>query len=254
MSLKRSEPEKRPWSRKRKLDERKDAILLRAEREADELLREANRTIERTVREIREAQAERERTKEARKEVSELRTTIRKRVKKREKAVTRKQAKPTAKTDPPLDIGDRVVLDGGDAVGEIQSFDRDGVNVAFGSMQTHVKKERLTRVGGPERQQVQVGRIQTVQSTGRESATVAGIHQRIDVRGFRVAEAIPAVDRFVDRAVRAGLRQIEILHGTGTGALRTALKEYLVTLPEVERVSEAPVDQGGAGISVVDLG
>jgi DNA mismatch repair protein MutS2 len=79
------------------------------------------------------------------------------------------------------------------------------------------------------------------------------ITPRLDLRGYRVADALPAVEKYLDEAIRAGLRRVEILHGTGTGALRDAIRSHLRSMNVVSSIEEAPIDQGGAGVTYVVL-
>ena len=77
--------------------------------------------------------------------------------------------------------------------------------------------------------------------------------QDIDVRGMRVDEALQAVTYFIDDAIQFSARRVRILHGTGTGALRQSLREYLATVGGVASFHDEDVRLGGAGITVVDL-
>jgi DNA mismatch repair protein MutS2 len=138
-----------------------------------------------------------------------------------------------------------VIFDGGSATAEVLSIDGESVEISAGSMRMRVALSRLSKVSGPAEQQVHV-RHPTLTPD-------AGQGYRIDVRGERVEPAIQRVMRFVDTAVAGGLHHVEILHGTGTGALRKAIQEYLQSRPDVSGVSDAPVDAGGAGVTVVDL-
>jgi DNA mismatch repair protein MutS2 len=232
----------------RSLEERRDRVLASAEHEADKLLSEANRTIERTIREIREAEAERGRTRRAREDVAELQSKVSERVASRKKKKADKRE--TAEKGVPISQGDQVLLDDGTTVGEVIEIGDGTAVVAFGSMQARVRADRLTRVGGHREQQVKVGRTSTSASV---DAGLAEVSQQLDLRGYRVAEAIPLVERFIDRAVRAGLNRVEILHGTGTGALRFGVHEHLESMLQVKSYREAPIEQGGAGITVVTL-
>jgi DNA mismatch repair protein MutS2 len=75
----------------------------------------------------------------------------------------------------------------------------------------------------------------------------------INVIGRNVDEATDEVEKFLDQAFMAGLPQIRIVHGVGMGILRKALRAYLVQHPQVEKVSEPPQNEGGAGATVVEL-
>lgn len=242
--LRRAEAaEKEHRSSKEQLDSTRSAILRQAHEKADELLKEANRAIERTIREIKEAQAEREKTREAREELDAFKKEMSARKPKPPDAPRRE--KPEQRSDKALEPGDSVVLDDGSAVGKVIELDGDEAVVAFDLARMQVERSRLKRVDRPSR-------------TSKERAVTTAepmlhVTPRLDLRGYRVAEAIPAVEKYLDEAIRAGLRRVEILHGTGTGALREAIRNHLESMVEVSSVEEAPVDQGGAGVTYVVL-
>lgn len=77
--------------------------------------------------------------------------------------------------------------------------------------------------------------------------------QRLDIRGKRVDEAIIELDKFLDKAILSNLKSVDILHGKGTGALQQAIHEYLSNIKFVEKFDFAPIDQGGAGITIVEI-
>ena len=76
---------------------------------------------------------------------------------------------------------------------------------------------------------------------------------RLDVRGQRAPDAIAAAERFLDKALRAGFSELEIVHGRGTGALRRELQEFLRAHPAVASATLAPEDRGGDGMTIVVL-
>ena len=75
----------------------------------------------------------------------------------------------------------------------------------------------------------------------------------IDVRGLRGDEALMKVSEFIDNAVMLNMKDLRILHGTGTGALRQIIRDYLKTNPVVGHCGDEHVQMGGAGITVVKL-
>jgi len=75
----------------------------------------------------------------------------------------------------------------------------------------------------------------------------------INVIGRTVEEATDAVERFLDQAFLDGVPQVRIVHGVGMGILRKALRTYLGNHPQVDKVSEPPQNEGGAGATVVEL-
>ncbi len=74
---------------------------------------------------------------------------------------------------------------------------------------------------------------------------------RVDVRGLRPGEAIDAVEDFIDNALMIGVSEVSILHGKGTGALKSEIRRYLKGIPAVESATDDHADRGGAGITVV---
>jgi DNA mismatch repair protein MutS2 len=75
----------------------------------------------------------------------------------------------------------------------------------------------------------------------------------INVIGRTVDEATSEVEKFVDRAFLAGLSRVRVVHGSGMGILRKALRQYLQKHPHVESISEPPQNEGGGGATVVEL-
>ena len=75
----------------------------------------------------------------------------------------------------------------------------------------------------------------------------------INVIGQTVDEATSAVEKFVDRAFLAGVVRVRVVHGSGMGILRKALRQFLKEHPHVATVAEAPQNEGGGGATIVDL-
>jgi len=79
------------------------------------------------------------------------------------------------------------------------------------------------------------------------------VPSEINVIGHTVDDATREVEKFVDRAFLAGLPQVRVVHGSGMGILRKALRQYLQKHPHVESISEPPQNEGGAGATIVEL-
>ena len=75
----------------------------------------------------------------------------------------------------------------------------------------------------------------------------------IDLRGMRGEEALQKVITFLDEAVMLNYKEVRLLHGTGTGALRQLIRQYLSTNPLVASFGDEQIQLGGAGITVVKL-
>ena len=246
-------------ARRDKLRAERDTLRQQALDEAEQIVQGANREIERTIREIKEAQAEKEATKEARAKLEEFKEKVEKRktnVEKRRRKQQKRQRtqegrphRPTPAVGGSISVGDQVVLDGGSSAAEILELDDEEAVVAFGLMRMRVDRARLTKVGGPRTQKVTV---RQVQNTASDLIAVRA-RAEVDLRGYRVDEALAEVQRFIDEAVASNLDTVEILHGKGTGALRQAIHDYLVASPDVSDFDEAPWNQGGAGVTRVRL-
>jgi DNA mismatch repair protein MutS2 len=226
-----------------KLTAERDEIRGKALEEARRIVGEANAQVERTIREIRESEAAKETTREARQRLESFKESVETVRRQR----TDKAAGPAPRRDGgPIEVGDQVVIDGGSTAAEVLELTGRDAVVAQGSMRLRVKAARLTRVGRKKQQTVSVRQVQS-------AVPVASARSRIDLRGQRVDEALGEVARFVDEAIRTGQSRLEILHGKGTGALRQAIHEQLGTMPEIASFEEAPLNEGGAGVTIVTM-
>ena len=251
--------------------ERKD-ILLKAKDEALKLISDSNAAIENTIREIKEAQAEKEKTKELRKELTDLKAAIEsenndeeerikakmERLREKQQRRKKEKAKPdAAKTvDRPKEIelkaGDFVRVKGQSSVGQIMEISGGNVKAAFGAMVMTLKKDRIEPAAAPKKADNRVSAV-SLQTQDHIYEKKLAFKQDIDVRGMRGDEAVQAVTYFIDDAIQVGMDRVRILHGTGNGILRTLIRQYLETVPGVKNYRDEHVQFGGAGITVVDL-
>ena len=252
------------------------AILKKAKQEAQRLIADANKQIENTIRTIREAQAEKELTRLARRELDDFRDAVeqadtaekdaqvareierieRRRQRRIERKTQRGEAQAAAAApEPPkpreVEPGSKVRMAGQDMVGVVQSVKGKKAQVAFGQILTTVDRKLLTVVSNSEfREATRPQTARTVVSVDI-SARKLNFRDHIDVRGMRAAEALDAVQEFVDDALMVGVGSVSILHGKGTGALKEEIRRYLRTVPEVESAKDEHADRGGAGITIV---
>ena len=258
------------------LERSRKEILKKAKEEAEHLLQESNAKIENTIRAIKESQAEKERTREARQELADFRRQMEEAEKvaaeekiarkmeqlrqKQERKKNRKDQKQnTAAPQPempkvkPIVSGDYVRIKGQTSIGQVLETNPKNTVVMFGLMKTNVKTERLEHAEAPKQ-------TAPVSTTFVSNETQERMHQKklrfkqdIDVRGMRGDEAVQAITYFIDDAIQVGASRVRILHGTGTGILRTLIRQYLSTVPGVAHFQDEHVQFGGAGITVVDL-
>jgi DNA mismatch repair protein MutS2 len=249
---KAEENQQRYEEKVQKLEKQRDEFRQQALEEAERIVEEANARIENTIREIKEAQAESEATKEAREQFEKYKENLHEQREEAEaetdeEAPAEGDGAPQAAPAGPIEEGDRVVVDDGSTAVEVQEIEDGEARLMMGSMHMRVSLDRLTKVGGssPESEE---------ETGGGTDMTALEASPSIDVRGERVDEARQRVQHFLDDAVAANLDTVEILHGKGTGALRNALHEMLGNRPDIADFRTAPIEEGGAGVTKVDLG
>lgn len=244
-------------------------IVREAKSEAQRILSEANAKIENTIREIKEAQAEKEQTKLARKSLEAFRDSVkdvgeeddriaRKMAKLKERSERKKQK---TKTNQPavfnkdvIEVGDNVRLKGQQSAGEVLELQGKQAVVAFGLIKSTIKLDQLEKVSkGQLKKEMQKSTFVTVQTMDEMHEKKLNFKQEIDVRGMRGDEALQAVTYFIDDAIQVGASRVRILHGTGTGILRQLIRDYLKAVSGVKRFHDEHVQFGGAGITVVEL-
>ena len=271
----------------KELEQSRKDILAKARQQAEELLAGSNRIIERTIKEIRESQAEKAETKKIREELEAFKAgmkdidtaandeliakkmrQIQERKARREKRKQEKKASPqpspmereAAGPTPPrgedrvgLSPGDTVRIKGLTTVGKVESVDGKMATVIFGDMRTKMRSERLERAEKPKQEEPKA--YVNVSRETREAIDSRKLNfkQDLDVRGMRGDEAITAVTYFIDDTILVGMSRVRILHGTGSGILRQLIRQYLATVPNVVSFRDEHVQFGGAGITVVDL-
>ena len=266
-------------------------IIREAKAEADKIIAAANAQIENTIREIKEAQADKERTRSARQQLQTFREEVgqmsqeeldayvekkRKQIEERRKRHQERQEKKKKEENEkireldnnkslisnplipnPLTVGDSVRIKGQTTVGTITAIEGKQATVTFGVMRTLVDLKRLEAAPVPSQGGGNGESTQTVVISRQTTESIRQKHldfrQEIDVRGMRADEALQAVTYFIDDALLVNVSRVRILHGTGTGALRQVIRQYLNTVPGVVSAHDEHVQFGGAGITVVEF-
>ena len=267
-------------SRLESIKKERKQILDEARQQASVMLSQSSAQIEKTIRDIKEAQAEREKTRRARQELNDFRETINKeeiekeerinreieKIKLRKKRKQEKAASRSAETplqqklqevpqSPVIQVGDTVRIKGQTAIGSIIDMNDREATIALGMIKTTVPIDRLEPAKPvKERKSEPVSGASARMIIDRIHEKRLDFKQDIDLRGMRVNEAVQAVMYFIDDAIQLGIPRVRILHGTGTGALRTVIREYLATVNGVRHFADEHVQFGGAGITVVELG
>lgn len=268
------------------LQQERKQILKQAQRQAAELVKAANRKIEQTIREIREAEADRTKTKEIRQSLQQFEqslpsapvaqtdgafsdqkildkmNTVQARQQRRAERKAQSMERDKVQTEPKLEdkpmlewkVGAKVKLKGQQAVGEIVKQNGNKYVVAFGTLLSSVSQEQVQLLTAGEYKK---NMRETAGDTSRSRFDLGGrrlnFKPTLDVRGDRASEALVRVETYLDEAVMLGMREVSILHGTGSGILKEQIRNILKALPYVAEYKDERVELGGAGITLVTL-
>ncbi|MGB6384789.1 MAG: endonuclease MutS2 [Terriglobales bacterium] len=133
-------------------------------------------------------------------------------------------------------------------------------DVEIGSMKMRIAREDIAEVlsspqakAQPQATPVEAARARGITVSLQNETSDLNTPTEINVIGRTVDEATSEVEKFVDRAFLAGMPRVRIIHGSGMGILRKALRQYLQKHPHVESVTEPPSNEGGGGATVVEL-
>ena len=135
-----------------------------------------------------------------------------------------------------------------------KKIDNDHFEVEIGSMKMRIAREDIAEViARAADSPVKAARARGISISLESDVSDLNTPTEINVIGHTVDDATREVEKFVDRAFLAGMPRVRIVHGSGMGILRKALRQYLQKHPHVESVAEAPQNEGGGGATVVEL-
>jgi len=135
-----------------------------------------------------------------------------------------------------------------------KKIDDQHFEVEIGSMKMRVAREDIAEVvARASDSPVQAARARGIHVSLQSEIGNLAMPTEINVIGQNVDDATREVEKFVDRAFLAGMPRVRIVHGSGMGILRKALRQYLQKHPHVESVKEPPQNEGGGGATVVEL-
>jgi DNA mismatch repair protein MutS2 len=228
------------------IEEERQDILQEARRDAEETLETVRSEVRRIRRRLRAAAAPVEGVAEAEERLASLEKEVL-------KAKRRKSSRPSEEGERlqehvgrPIEAGDTVWVRPLNAKGEVLRVDNGEAEVQVGRVRTQVQMAALEAREAEETEPVPEG----VQVTAAPAQSPGG---SIDFRGQTVDETLVELDHYLDQAMRAGLSQVQIIHGKGTGALRRAVREALGGHPLVKDFEGGDYREGGEGVTVVDL-
>ncbi|MHC1705945.1 MAG: endonuclease MutS2 [Bacteroidales bacterium] len=268
------------------LQQSRKKILEQAKTDALRILAESNKLVEKTIKEIRENQADKEKTRAIRQEFEELKQKIEqqieasvpilsepvKSVKKIEKVShplpplkpkpffeipeekTQKPDLPKVTTGP-IKPGDWVKMTGQHTPGIVETLRGKEAVVSFGSVTLKCNISRLEKATLEE-----IKKVMTTPSGSKYGNIINDLNQKlskfqstIDLRGKRAEEALSELQHYIDEAILLEIFEVRILHGKGDGILRELVRKFLSTVNEVKSFRDEVLELGGHGITVVNF-
>jgi len=228
------------------LTKTKKQIIQDAKQKASEIITDSNKAIEKTIREIKEAQANKEKTKEARKELEK---------KKKELESKEEKAKAEAKereeeTTGEIKEGDFVSVKETDIIGEVILIDGDKALINVNDVKLRISFDKLEKSSKPPKKIMRSSLAGIISDINKKATQ---FELSIDLRGKRSEEAIYLLQKYIDEAILLSMKEVNILHGKGYGILRENIREYLQSIDEIKHFEDAPLSLGGAGITRVYL-
>lgn len=240
---------------KEELAKRKGDLIRKAREQSAAMVRRTRRESEAIIKELKE-QFDDQGIKKRQQAIQDARAKLNEAFEKARPGIMAQKGVGKAVSLKNIAPGDIVYVKKLDQKGTVLEVQGKELTVQIGSLHTKVKasacrflehapKEKAAKASAPSSSSRRQSNafMQKTQTIGRE----------IDIRGMMVDEAEVAVGKFLDDAVMAGLSQVLIIHGKGTGALRKGIQAYLKHHPSVLHYQFADITEGGTGATVVDL-
>ena len=246
----------------------RESILADARREAEEIVRGAGSRVERTIREIREAQAEKEQTRAARQELQNFLGGLEQKKlgeqKKREEYIDRKlsqlqkrkkkkeEAAQKEQKQEPLKVGEKVRIKDNGLVGEVSKISSRSVTLIIGNVTSTMSPDKVERISSNEFREATRRTFGTPVQKVDSSITERKLNfsPELDIRGERLSDALNTVMHYIDDAIMLNVGMVRIIHGKGTGVLREEIQKYLRSVPGLT-VSDEDIRNGGTGVTIV---
>ena len=269
----------------------KKEIIDEAKKEAEAIIKGANRQVENTIKTIRESQADKEQTQEARKGLQDFMSLLaakkekeqkekedyiekkirqldarkeRQKQRKAQKADTKaqqeqmeiqaEQQRMEAFRSAPLKAGEKVRVKDNGMVGEVVKVSAKAVVVTIGNISSKMPLDKVERITSNEFKSAVKENARPVSAVRVDSSLTErklNFSTELDVRGARLNDAVETVTRYIDDAIMLNVSSVRIIHGKGTGVLRDELQKLIRTMPGVASAKDEHIQFGGSGVTVV---
>ncbi len=245
--------------------QRRKEIIAEAKQTAENILSGVNKTIEKSIYDIRKANAEKEKTKKVRKNIDQLKEDTTKRFKQEGKFLSKKveniERKKRSKKEEvdekeelslEISVGDKVKLKETGGLGEVMELKDNKALISLGNMQMYLDKSQIEKISSKQfKKQSKTIATEPNKISWDVSKVKNKFSYGLDVRGKRADEALQMVTNYIDDCIMVEALEVKILHGKGNGILRQLIRDYLKTVNVIKSARDEKIDLGGAGITVV---
>lgn len=246
--------------------QKRKEIIKEAKLATENLLSGVNKTIEKSIYEIKKANADKEKTREIRKNIEQLKEDTSKRFQHEGKFLTKKiedikrkkrikkeeEIEEKELADTAIVVGDKVKLKDGQGLGEVLELKDNKALISLGNMQMYLEKSQIIKISSKQfKKQSKTPVLENNIKKWDISEVKNKFTYGLDVRGKRADEALQMVTSYIDDCIMVEANEVKILHGKGNGILRQLIREYLKTVSLIKSVKDEKIDLGGSGITVV---
>ncbi len=226
----------------KELEKEKKRLLKQYEARLLERFNEESRNLENEMRKWKEQKKDKEKFLEVRNYIDNNRTHIENKLEDAPNVIS--EDKLSA-----IQVGALVKLEDGSEVGEVLSIKNNLAVVLFGSLQTKVKLTQLIPVNKKPTASV----VPHKKYSSKLLIEKSEFDYKLDIRGLMKDEAITTLDNFMDKVVMYGMKNIKIIHGRGSGALKQMVQQFLKKYPHVKSYKYESEQFGGDGITLVEM-
>jgi DNA mismatch repair protein MutS2 len=235
------------------LEKNRNKAIKEARQEANDIIINANKEIEKTIRLIKEAKADKEKTKKLRKDLEEFKERIKPSEPPTKKDISKKSGIKVIEGN--IEVGDFVRITGQGSVGQVLNIKRNTAEIAIGDLKSNIKLPRLEKISKKEfTRQPGTGSKNSSQIISSDlNEKLKFFEPTLDLRGKRAEEAVTILNHYLDEALLLSMNEIRILHGKGDGILRDVIRTHLKQIDFIDRFYDEDIERGGSGISIVHL-
>jgi DNA mismatch repair protein MutS2 len=230
-------------------EENKKKILNEAKAEAAKLMEQANRKIEMAIKSVKTHNADKIITKQVKHEIESFKKELQPESVDLSKIVEEEELKYKI-IGGDISVGDFVKVKGQETTGEVLEISQKDALVSIGQLKSNIKLKRLEKISKRKAKEINKAPM----SRGVDvSQKLMNFSPKLDLRGKRAEEVLSIVDDFIDNAIMFNQRNLEIVHGKGTGALREVVRNQLRGFPEIKSYNDGHADRGGSGVTFVEM-